>query len=132
MFKSLQHVHQNCWTVSSVVYTLHCEVVEPDRLCVRATTLNEDLVSEVVVGREVPLNIWKHVPEPFFRIAEDRHVYTRTEFEDYYGQKAYDRWASALPCYEHAIAVIVDAGAVAHLTAVDSLHGRMQRTSSYI
>ena len=132
IFKSLQHVHQNCWTVSSVVYTLHCEVVEPDSLCVRATTLNGDLVSEVVLGREVPLNSWKHVPEPFFRIAEDGNVYTRKEFEDYYGHKAYDRWASALPCYEHAIAVIVDAGAVSHLTAVDFLHRRTQRTSSYI
>ena len=56
IFKSLQHVHQNLWTVSSVVYTLHCEVVEPDSLCVRATTINGDLVSEVVLGREVPLN----------------------------------------------------------------------------
>ena len=66
LFKSLQRVHQNCLTVSSVVYTLHCEVVEPDCLCVRVTTLNRDLVSEVVVGRDVPLNRWKHVPEPFF------------------------------------------------------------------
>ena len=60
----------------------------------------------------------------FFQIAEDGNLYTRKEFEHYYGHKAYDKWAIALPCYEHAIAVIVDAGEVAHLTALDFLHGR--------
>ena len=129
ILESLQHVHENCWTISSVVYTLHCEVVGPDSRCVRATTMSGDVVSEIRLGRDASLNRWEHVPEPFFRIAEDGNLYTREEFQDYYGHKACDRWASAFPCYNHAIDVIVDANSVTRLSALEFLHRRTHSSS---
>ncbi len=101
-------------------------------VCVRATTISGDVVSEIVLGRDASLNRWEHVPEPFFRIAEDGNLYTREEFQDYYGHKACDRWASAFPCYEHAISVIVDDGALSRLSALAFLHRRTHSSSSCI
>ena len=96
----------------------------------QATTLSGQLVSNVVVGRGVPLNAWQHVPEPLYRIAEDGNLYTRQEFEHFYGQKAYDQWTFAPPCYEHVIDVINGAGELAHLSALDFLHRKTKSTFS--
>ena len=129
ILESLQHVHENCSTISSVAYTLHCEVVGPDSRCVRATTMSGDVVSEIVLGRDESLNRWQHVPDSFFRIAEDGNLYTREEFQDYYGDRACGMWASAFPCYNDAIQVIGDNNSVTRLSAVEFLHRRTHSSS---
>ena len=122
ILKSLQHVHEICSTFLSVAYTLHCEDVDTDSRRVRTTNMSGEVVCENVLRRDESLNRWEHVPDPFFRIAEDGNLYTRQEFQDYYCDRGGDRWASACPCYNHAIHMICDANSDTGLSAIEFLH----------
>ena len=82
--------------------------------------MSGQLVNDVVVRRGVPLNAWKHVPEPPYRIADDMNLYTRQEFEQYHGHKAPGLWIRAPPCYEHIMEVITGKGDLAQLWDVDT------------
>ncbi len=121
LIKSLNPVHENCLTVASVIYTLHCEVIGLNCLRVQARSLNGRIVSDAVVDPDETLNAWQHVPQPLYRIAEDGNLYTEQEFEQLYRKNASDEWTFAPPCYEHVFDFIKGNGELAHLSALDFL-----------
>ena len=89
-YQMLDIVHHNCLQVPTVLYTVHCDVTHAHVCRVKTTTISGQLVKDVVVPRGVPFNAWQHVPEPPYCIADDMNLYTRQEFEHYYGRKASD------------------------------------------
>ena len=119
--QTLNLVHQNCLTVPTVIYALHCEDIGLNCLRVQARSLNGRIVSDAVVDPDLALCAWQHVPQPLYRIAEDGNLYTEQEFGQLYRKNASDEWTFAPPCYEHVFDVIKGNGELAHLSALDFL-----------
>ena len=106
-FDILDKLHRRCQQLPIVVYTLHSHAAGDESQLVRRTTLSGVTVSEVIVSREQPLNPWDHVPQPLYRIARDRNLYTRSEFEAYYGKEdSIWMWTRMVPCYDHVMAMV--------------------------
>ena len=114
-YQMLDIVHHSCLKVPTVLYTVHCDVTHADFCRVKTTTISGQLVKDVLVPRGVPFNARHHVPEPPHCIADDMNLYTRREFEDYYGRKASDLWIRAPPCYDHVLNVITANGELVNL-----------------
>ena len=110
-FNILDRLHRRCQQLPIVVYTLRSHAAGDGSEQVRVATLSGLVVSEVTVLRERPFNPWDHVPQPLYCIAWDRNLYTRTEFEDYYGNEATGMWTRMVPCYDHGMAMVNAEGA---------------------
>ena len=63
-YQTLDALHQNCRRRPTVLYTVHSEAAGDGADHVRVTTMNGQVVHDVVVTRSVPLNVWQHVPLP--------------------------------------------------------------------
>ncbi len=106
-FDILDRLHRRCQQLPIVVYTLHSHAAGDGSEQIRVATLSGVAVSEVKVSREQPLNPWDHVPQPLYRIARDRNLYTRSEFEAYYGKEdSIWMWTRMVPCYDHVMAIV--------------------------
>ena len=119
--KTLNLLHQNCLTVPTVIYTLHCEDIELSCHRVQARSLNGRIVSVAEVNPDVAFCAWQHVPQPRYRIAEDGNLCTEQDFEQLYKKSASEEWKCAPPCYEHVFDMIKDNGELAYLSPLDFL-----------
>ena len=106
-YQTLDALHQNCRRLPTVLYTVHSEAAGDGADRVRITTMNGQVVHDVVVPRSVPLNVWQHVPLPRYRTAQNGNLYTLPAHQDYHGKKASSElWAHEPPCYEHCMAFV--------------------------
>ncbi len=72
----LESLHRQCLQLPTVVYTLHWEPAEDDACHVRTTTMSGVAVRHASVPRDEPVNVWKHLPPPLYRVAADGNLYT--------------------------------------------------------
>ena len=109
----LYHLHQRCFHIPSVVYTVGLEPAGDDQWQTRTMTMSGLVVSEHVVPRLVPLNPWQHFPQPPYRIARHGNLYTFPEYDAYDGnEKSSGMWQKAPPCYEHLLDLVIQEGEV--------------------
>ena len=107
----LESLHRQCLQLPTVVYTLHWEPAEDDACHVRTTTMSGVAVRHASVPRDEPVNVWKHLPPPLYRVAADGNLYTFQDYAAYYGEeRSKVFWTRAAPCYDHLINLVTQDG----------------------
>ena len=68
-------------------------------------------VRHVSVPRDEPVDVWKHVPPPLYRVAADGNLYTFEDYAAYYGEETSKVfWTRAAPCYDHLTHLVTQDG----------------------
>ena len=68
-------------------------------------------VRHASVPRDEPVNVWKHLPPPLYRVAADGNLYTFQDYAAYYGEeRSKELWTRAAPCYDHLINLVTQDG----------------------
>ena len=111
-------LHQQCFKLRTVVYTLHWVSHENGIHHVRMTGMNGETVSQASMLRGELFQAWKHVPPPLYRVAADGNLYSFEDYAAYYGQvKSEEFWTRDAPCYDHLIHLIAQNGDMLQLFA---------------
>ena len=111
-------LYQQCLQLRTVVYTLRWVLPENGVHHVRITGMNGETVSQASMSRGEPLQAWKHVPLPFYRVAADGNLYSFEDYAAYYGEDMCEEfWTRDAPCYDYLIHLIAQNGDMLQLFA---------------